>query len=107
VTFNTQSSTQTNKLDFYIASYDMNGTYLGIEPLTNQILMCPTSVAAGEIISSFGTPLDIGCVLDLSLYVKTKTVFYELYMKDQDGKYVDIPIKIVNFRDSSYKNITY
>lgn len=50
------SSSEVSVFDYYLTKYDINGNYLGIVPLTNELLACPNSVAAGETLKTFGTP---------------------------------------------------
>ena len=102
VTFNKKSTTKVNKLDFYLAAYDINGKYLGLYALTNQLLLCPNSAAAGDIISSFGTSVELACEIDLTVFNQTETIFYEMFLKDSDGTFKDVPVKVLNFRDSIF-----
>ena len=52
-----KSGSKTNHFEYYITSYYLNGTYVGIKPLTTELLLCSSSLKALDTIESFATPL--------------------------------------------------
>jgi len=98
------SNTTTSRFQFYVAKYNMTGGYLGFEELTNQILLCPNSAATGDLISTFGTSFELDCTVNLNLFLDTETIFYELFLQDDEDNYTDVPVKITNLRSSDGTN---
>lgn len=108
VSFNLNSFDKKNEMEFYVSTYTLNGTYLGFFPVNNQLSLCSR---VGQDISDFrkfGVTFQTKfffyfierCAVDLRNLIKNKnTLFYELYLKDIDGKYVPIPILVRNLRN--------
>ena len=114
------TNANSNELNLYLISYHLNGTFLEVVPLTNELLICPNSVAASEALKSFGISFkttyffiiyqynkSISCDLDLSLFTTADTVFYELYFQDSDGAMSDVPVKIIGQRDGKILLMSY
>jgi meckelin len=99
VTFGNDNLYTRNTLDYWLAKYDIYGNYYGFEPLSNQLLLCPNSVASGQSLKSFGTTFTNNCNLNLQSFMNAQTWFYELFLKDIDGSYKPIPVLITNIRD--------
>jgi meckelin len=91
-----------NMLEYWVAKYTVDGTFLGFEELNDQLFLCPTTSATfGKNFRQFGTNFQNSCLYDLSnLLTEEDTIFYELFLKDSDGTFWDVPVKIVNFVDS-------
>ena len=102
ITFDPDDDTKTNVLQFRLASFHLNGTFIGFENLTDQLILCPHSYKVGKYYRTFGTNVDVSCSLDLSVYVSSEeTKFYELYLLDGNDTLVDVPILIENFKDEN------
>jgi meckelin len=95
-----------SKLTFYLAVYSLNGTYLGLEPLTNQLQLCPqtsdyASQSTKPTFLSFGTYYANNCDFDAQVLLDNQTretVFYDMYVVDEhDGSLYPVPVRIRNF----------
>lgn len=101
VTFDSSDSSKINSLEFMLAEFYLNGTFIAYENLTDQLVLCPHSYTTGDAYRKFGTNVQVTCSFDLSVFIDySETVFYELYLIDSDGSLIDIPILIENFVDS-------
>lgn len=102
ITFDPDDSEKVNVLTFQLASFYLNGTFIGFSNLTDQLILCPHSYKVGKYYRTFGTNVDVTCSLDLSVYVtSTETIFYELYLVDLNNTLVDVPVLIKDFVDTS------
>ena len=103
VTFDPTDTSQTNLLQFVLAEFYLNGTFISYYNLTDQLVLCPHSYIIGVSYKKFGTNVDVSCELDLSVYITaSETTFYELYLLDTSNNktLIDVPILIKNFVDS-------
>ena len=97
ITFDPNDNTKVYLLQFMLAQFYLNGTFIGYQNLTDQLVLCPHSYVIGQLYREFGTNVDVVCNLDLSVYISTKeTIFYELYLIDSDNSLIDVPILIKN-----------
>ena len=87
----------------WVASYAMNGTFLGYSQLGTQLTICPLSQIT--VVSDF---LKMGhnyvgtCQFDLNYILNTTdTLFYELYIRDLNGNLYDVPVRILNYDTST------
>lgn len=102
VSFDTAADGKVGVLDFILAKYHMDGTFLGYEALTDQLILCPHSSQETQRYREFGTNVNIDCNLDVSLYLTlADTVFYEIFLLDSDGTLKDVPVLIENIRDEN------
>lgn len=93
-----------NRLSYYLAKYHINGTLVGFEPLTNQLLLCEVSNAELDRVSRYGATMQKSCRYDLRKLAEnnendlpsTANWLYELYLEDADGSLVDVPVAIRN-----------
>lgn len=87
-----------NRLQFFLATYTLEGDFLGIEPLTNQLNLCKKSFDLNYL--SFGKSIQISCEIDyyrFSNRANYTTYFYELFLLDPVANdYIPIPLKIIN-----------
>lgn len=86
-----------NKMEFYLATFTLEGDFLGIEPLTNQLNLCSDANKLEYI--SFGQSVKIECEIDYFAFTRLNytTHFYELFFYDPIAKdYIPVPIKINN-----------
>lgn len=99
VSFDPNDTVDVNKLEFYIAKYDILGNYLGMTLLTNELELCSNTYEDGYEYRSFGTTIINECNLDMSKFLgRNYTMyFYELYLNDPtNNQLIDIPIMIDN-----------
>ncbi len=98
-------------LAYYLASYSLNGTFLGLIKLTNQLLLCSqTSDYATQSTKTsflkFGSYYESVCDFDASILLHNTTremVFYDMYVYDDDaaggtGGLYPVPVRVRNFR---------
>ena len=107
VTFDPNDSSKVNLMQFQLAQFSMNGTFLGFTPLTDQLILCPHSLQDSENYREFGTNVEISCQLNLTSFLsEPETIFYDLYFVDQDGTLLDVPVLILNvmLNDGSIPN---
>jgi meckelin len=108
VTFDSSDTSRVNLLSFYLAQFSLNGTFIGYQNLTDQLVLCPHSYIVGKTYREFGTNVDVTCEIDLSVYISySETTFYELYLVDVNNTMIDIPILIKNlvFSDGTQPNM--
>ncbi|KAJ3285757.1 Meckelin [Borealophlyctis nickersoniae] len=98
---NVSGATGTNTIPLVLASYALNGTFLGLQNLTTQLQLC-TSGPVPEMTDwlQMGHDYEQQCTLNLFKYLNmsTTTIFYDLYMLDQNNNLFPIPVRITNFR---------
>jgi len=104
VSFNVNDTINTNKLDYYLAKYDMEGNYYGMEALTTQLQLCSKTLEDSKYFKQFGTTIFNDCYYDLSnLISRNNTMyFYELFLMDPSNQntLLDVPILINNTPNS-------
>lgn len=103
IEFQTSSSTKLGVLNFVAAKYSLEGDFLGFEDLTSQLQLCGADYTYGKDYREFGKTVQTTCkfdpskLIDSALQPNNTDIFYELFMKDVDGNYIDIPVKIQNY----------
>jgi meckelin len=91
-----------SRLQFKLASYDIEGNFLGFSDLADQLALCPVSPEGLKALTTIGRVTRSKCSFDLkkltepSLYPHNANVFYEMYLVDYNGDLIDVPIKIAN-----------
>ncbi|OQS06005.1 transmembrane protein [Thraustotheca clavata] len=96
-----------DKLQFIVASYSMNGTFLGFSPLSTQLLVCdPTTMgnfgySSDWLLFGFGMNFNYGCDLSSYFNMIQPMMFYELYLVDKanNNAFIPVPIRVKNYRD--------
>ncbi|CAG9329728.1 unnamed protein product [Blepharisma stoltei] len=102
VTFDSGDTDKINKLQFKLAKFMLNGTFVEYIDLTDQLILCPHSDDDTKNWKTFGTNEVYDCDLDLTPYITySETVFYDPYLLDQDGSLIDVPVLIDNFIDTN------
>lgn len=102
VSFDTGASDKVGILEFTMAKYHMDGTFVGYEPLTDQLILCPHSSQETKRYREFGTNVQIDCSLDVELFTTLEdTYFYEIFLIDSNGVAQDVPVLIKNIRDEN------
>jgi len=94
-------------LNFHVARYNLQGEFLGIEELKTQLSICSMNYQEVIDMKRFGILTDNSCTYELSTLVggseqvpKGVNSFYELYIEDESGNLVDVPVLVTNFRDA-------
>ena len=74
-------------MQFVIASYSLNGTFLGLNNLTDQLQLCGGKSSDVDITTSFlnyGTSFENKCTVSLlKFFNKNDVIFYDLYIVDK------------------------
>jgi hypothetical protein len=104
-------STVDTHLNFQLAMYDINGTFLGFSELAEQIFICPQGFQDILKMRSFGTQLVAECEFQLSSLKQSKdsdrlpsaaNIFYELYLVDNNQRAAIVPVVVRNYmKDNS------
>ena len=69
-----------SRLRYVLASYSLNGTFLGLEELTHQLQLCTGGARAPSAYLDFGTSMRISCEVPIDeLLEVTEPIFYDLY----------------------------
>ena len=101
-------------LPFQLGRYAMNGTFLGYTELKSQLSVCPMSFHDVQNQNRFGTITVNNCELFLQDLLRAErslaneaNIFYELYLQDDNGNFVDVPVLVRNYRlrDGSRPNL--
>ena len=101
VTFNPdEEKSKTGVLKFHFAKYQLDGTFLGFEDVQGQIILCPHSSSDNKKYREFGTNLEIECTFNLERFLDYETYFYDMFLEDEDGELLDVPILIKNYEDN-------
>ena len=92
------TSTLIDQLEIHVATYDFSGKLLQFAEMTNELSLCKLSMYDIQSIGKFGNTYKVDCKFELLEYFEknalSKARFYELYLKQKDGSYTDIPIAI-------------
>ncbi|CAD8069334.1 unnamed protein product [Paramecium sonneborni] len=99
VNFKEDRTSSLNKLQFYVIEYYIDGSVSELKPLQNQFQLCSSSYGDTDLASHFGVSYRNDCNLDFTKYLENnyKTVFYSIWIKDIDGSFIQIPIKIAGY----------
>lgn len=98
VTFDSSDSTKVNLMEFKLAEFSIDGTLLGFQELTDQLILCPHSLEDSKNYREFGTNINIACSLDLTQFFNMKkNSFYEMYFIDESDNIIDVPILVTNY----------
>ena len=93
-----------SKLRFKVASYDIEGNFLGFDDLFNQLIICKKSNEEIASVYRIGKDIDISCTFDLSRLTSVNQYehpnyenrFFELYLVDWNDDLIDVPILITS-----------
>lgn len=109
VQFQTTSTSKLGFLRFVMGTYSLEGDFLGFKDLTTQLQLCPADYGYGIDYRKFGTTVRSSCkisvskLIDPDLQPNNTDVFYDLWLIDTNSNYIDVPVKIINYVDSSGK----
>ena len=87
-------------LQFKLAEYDIYGTFLRFEDLSDQLFICETPTEDVDKLLTVGNTLQQSCAFDLSrltaqsTFPKTTNRFYDMFLVDYDGSLIDVPVKV-------------
>eukprot|EP01043_Picozoa_sp_COSAG02_P053263 COSAG02_NODE_5857_length_3984_cov_7.216752_2_plen_614_part_01 len=96
-------------LKFKLATWSLDGTWLGFEDLTTQLDVCSelpfgTAGNAPDYLN-IGYGIRKDCTLNITSLLNAASApahkFYDLYLVDADGSLVPTAMKLLNYRDSS------
>lgn len=99
--------TRMNKLKFWLARYTMDGEFLALQELTNELSSCPMDMEEVQMMATFGFVTENNCEFKLFNLIKNDpqylplqaNAFFELYLEDSKKQLVDVPVLIKNFKD--------
>lgn len=98
-------------MTFWLASYSMEGEFLGMQKLKSQINVCPTDYSDERTMFKFGTVYQDSCsfyieelVSDVQAPPSETNIFYELFLQDGENELVDVPVLITNYRNEEGRN---
>lgn len=91
----------TSTLQFVVGAYLMNGSFLGYQSLTTQLLPC--SASSQTTWNRPGLSVTFSCNINIySLALsRPETIFYDLYMLNQTGGLYPVPVRNRNYRDEN------
>eukprot|EP00286_Rhodomonas_abbreviata_P022215 CAMPEP_0181293250 /NCGR_PEP_ID=MMETSP1101-20121128/2965_1 /TAXON_ID=46948 /ORGANISM="Rhodomonas abbreviata, Strain Caron Lab Isolate" /LENGTH=1131 /DNA_ID=CAMNT_0023397825 /DNA_START=397 /DNA_END=3793 /DNA_ORIENTATION=- len=99
-------------INLTLSVYALNGSLIGMKPLTTQLLLCKGDDRELQRFKRFGTNSNVECALDLLQLMREfpEPHFYELWVVDgydQDGNSRDggaalypVPVILINYRDT-------
>jgi meckelin len=101
------------QLQFIVATYTLNGTFLGYSDAETLFSYCPMSspwthtgggTSSSTLWMIFGSSQFLSFKCDPSLLVKQPQLFYELFLKDSvTSQIMPLSVRVVNLIDSSGK----
>ncbi|MEW5313740.1 MAG: hypothetical protein WDW38_005281 [Sanguina aurantia] len=102
------ASGSVSSLEFVLASYRVNGTFLGYRNWTTQFQICGAAKRDSSLWHRFGWEYANRCSVGLSdvlseLTDTTQPVFYELFLRDSNATLYPVPVRIGN-KDITDKN---
>jgi len=92
----------TNKFELTVATYTLNGTFLGLFDLTTQLQLCTVEQGQERKFLFFGREYSNTCKINLESLLKTweEPHFFDLYLKTGTNKFFPIPVILQNYRDN-------
>lgn len=88
-----------NRLAFKLASYNLEGDFLGFQDLSDQLFVCEVHEREMEKFK-IGTTIEKKCLFDLNLLLNSNTMpiyanlFFDLFLVDYNGDLVDVPVRV-------------
>ncbi|KAJ3194492.1 Meckelin [Irineochytrium annulatum] len=115
ITIDLTSTMNNSALNFYLATYALNGTFLGYQPLQNQLQFCSSGWTDVAPWQKIGHDYSLECEITLQTLINTtaQTVFFDIctfcpsdvlqtlttsaaVLVDNTGAYVPVPVRILN-----------
>ncbi|KAJ3215033.1 Meckelin [Dinochytrium kinnereticum] len=98
VTVDFASSNKQGRLSIALATYALNGTYLGMQPVKSQFEFCRSETNGKAPWQTIGYNYKTACKVNIAFIVNTtlETLFYDPFLIDDNGVYVPIPVRVYN-----------
>jgi meckelin len=91
-----------DRLRIILASYAINGTFLGHTLVTDQLDLCDIATVSARQFYTVGARREVQCNLNLKWYFQApETAIHELFLEDIDGTLIDIPAMLLFDPESS------
>ncbi|KAG7387290.1 hypothetical protein PHYPSEUDO_014469 [Phytophthora pseudosyringae] len=107
----TSNEGSVDHLELVLASYHVNGTLIGLRSLANELAYCQQGSSIGAANSPSWMRFGVSALSEYSCNLEALTastlMLHELFLVDQtksngeDGRYIPVPVKNLNYRDSS------
>ena len=107
ISFSSKLSGSSNKFNFFVTKFDIEGNFISFDELSPNFFLCPrvTSEQVDEF-SKFGGNNEYVCEFSLNDANNTMvTYFYELFVRDNDGKLIDVPVQVRHPGSGSYTTV--
>ena len=98
------NSQRSSMLQFMLAVYHMNGTFMGYTEMQAHLSQCPLQFKDVLTIKKFGSVTVNKCSLVLNDLLQKETLpsqanlFFELFLLDGAGNFIDVPVLVRNLR---------
>jgi meckelin len=86
------------RLPFVLGVYNATGGFIGFQNVTNQLQLCPKPIEFEDTWNKPGNIFLNTCnvTLTAATFENHKTMFYELFMVEDDDRYHPVPVRIKN-----------
>eukprot|EP00965_Chrysotila_dentata_P224769 6194377-Pleurochrysis_carterae.AAC.1 len=89
-------------LTYELATYSLNGSYIGLTPLTTQLQLCTGRAADPTAFLDFAHGLEVRCELRLETLLSTaEPLFYDIYLRVGPpalNQLYPVPVRVANLR---------
>jgi hypothetical protein len=85
-------------LNFTLATFTTNGSYLGLAPLSTQLHMCAGQLADLTKFLQVGYSADMSCSISLGAIASKDGFAYELFVNDVNGLMHPVPVVVASLR---------
>ena len=103
--YDDEAAGRSQYLTFVLAKYALDGTFLGFQQLASQMSACPMTYNDVLNMQRFGAMTENNCEFDLFSLMQgpdaqpeSANVLFELFLKDDKGNLIDVPVLIKNLR---------
>lgn len=89
-------------LRLVLATFDLDGTWLGLANWTTQLQACGGAAGAADAWTYFGTSYEVACSVSVGSlraaadYSGSGPRLYDPYLVQDDGSLYPLPVKVVN-----------
>lgn len=95
-------------LKYYLARYDIEGNFQGLQEFKSQLSLCPMTYKDTLMSTQFGVVTQSSCNFELDTLKTNKgdnlpldaNAFFELYIEDSKGILRNVPVLITNWRSN-------
>jgi hypothetical protein len=88
-------------LNFTLATFTTNGTYIGLSPLSNQLHMCSGQTVDLAKFLQVGYSSDVTCSISLAAIAGKDGFAYELFVNDVNGLMHPVPVVVSTLRSGT------